>query len=92
MVDFRKVFLTLLVIFIAALRVAFMSIIIRSPVIVIGYIVVSSLFFRGSLAPPIVSSNICLRRFKGGRSKSTMAVSDSVNRDISTARESRKPV
>ena len=41
-VDFRKVFLTLLVIFIAALKVAFVSIIIRSLIIVI---VVSSLSF-----------------------------------------------
>ena len=43
--DFRKVFLTLLVIFMAALKVAFVSIIMRPPAIVIGYIVVSSLFF-----------------------------------------------
>jgi len=41
-VDFRKVFLTLLVIFMAASKVAFMSAIIRSPAIVI---VVSSLSF-----------------------------------------------
>jgi len=43
--DFRKVFLTLLVIFIAASKVAFIFAIIKSPTIVIGYIVVSSLFF-----------------------------------------------
>jgi hypothetical protein len=44
-VDFRKIFQTLLVIFMAALKVAFISVIIKSPIIVIGYIVVSSLFF-----------------------------------------------
>jgi len=42
-VDFKKVFLTSLMIFIAALKVAFMSV--RSPTIVIDYIVISSLFF-----------------------------------------------
>ena len=41
-IDFRKVFLTSLVMFIAALEVAFVSAIMRSPIIVI---VVSSLFF-----------------------------------------------
>jgi hypothetical protein len=44
-IDFRKVFLTLLVIFIAALKVAFMSAVIRLPAIVMGCVVVSSLFF-----------------------------------------------
>jgi len=41
-IDFRKVFLTLLVIFMAASEVAFMSAIIRLPIIVI---IVFSLFF-----------------------------------------------
>jgi len=59
-VDFRKVFLTLLVIFMAALKVAFVSVIIKSPTIVIGCVVVSSLFFQDSLAPPISFSNLYL--------------------------------
>jgi len=63
-VDFRKVFLTSLVIFIAASEVAFISTIIKSPAIVIGYIIVSSPFFQDFLAPLIVSSNFYLRRFK----------------------------
>ena len=44
-VDFRKVFLTLLVIFMAVSKVAFIFTIIRSLVIVIGSIIVSSFFF-----------------------------------------------
>ena len=59
-VDFRKVFLTLLVIFMVVLKVAFISVIMKLPAIVIGYIVVSSLFFRDSLAPLISSSNFYL--------------------------------
>jgi len=72
-VDFRKVFLTLLVIFMAASKVAFVSAIMRSPAIVMGCVVVSGLFFRDSLAPPISSSDLRLRRFEGGQSKSAMA-------------------
>jgi len=59
-VDFRKVFLTLLVIFIAASKVAFISTIMRLPIIVMGCVVVSSLFFQDSLAPLISSSNLRL--------------------------------
>jgi len=44
-VDFKKVFLTLLVIFMVVLKVAFVSVIMRSLIIVISYIVVSGLFF-----------------------------------------------
>ena len=44
-INFGKVFLTSLVIFIAASKVAFVSAIIRSPTIVIGCVVVSGLFF-----------------------------------------------
>jgi len=67
---FGKVFLTSLVMFMAASEVAFVSAIMRSPTIVI---VVSSLFFQYFSAPLIVSSNLHLRRFKGGQSKSAMA-------------------
>ena len=58
---------------IVALKVAFVSTIIGPPAIVIGCVVVSSLFFRGSLAPLIVSPNLCLRRFKERRSESAIA-------------------
>jgi len=44
-VDFRKVFLTLLVIFMVVSKVAFVSVIIRSPVIIMGCVVVFCLFF-----------------------------------------------
>ena len=45
MVDFKKVFLTLLVIFMAALKVVFVSAIMRLSAIVIGCVVVFYLFF-----------------------------------------------
>jgi len=58
--DFKKVFLTLLVIFMAVSKVAFISAIIKSPTIVIGCVVVSGLFFQDSLAPLISSFNLYL--------------------------------